>query len=107
MDAIPLKKLPLLWIGYEHVQSIKPKAWVIGAHCHLASGVGFILHNSLLVVHAMANPIIVGRLVNWSSYKLWILGEHQDTLQAKTEETLDNQVVQVKDVRKNPLDLSQ
>jgi hypothetical protein len=57
----------------------------------------------------MANPIIVGlpnQLIILQIMDIgWIL---RYTLQTKREKTLNNQVVQVKDVRKNPpLDLSQ
>lgn len=40
--------------------SMKPIAWVIGTHLHLARGVGFIVHQAMLVLPALVHPIIVG-----------------------------------------------
>jgi len=40
--------------------TMKPIAWVVGTHLHLASGVGSIPHQAMLVLPIMVHPIIVG-----------------------------------------------
>jgi hypothetical protein len=40
--------------------SIKPIAWVVGTHLHLARDVGFVVHQAMIVLTALVHPIIVG-----------------------------------------------
>ena len=74
LDAIPSNFFYLchgLFIDMCKVSS--QKAWVIGAHCHLASGVAFILHKCKDYM-LWPTQSLWGCWVNWSSYNIMDIG---------------------------------
>lgn len=52
---------------YVFILSMKPIARVVGTDLHLTSGLGFTLHQAMLVLPAMVHPSIVGDRFKWSS----------------------------------------